>query len=540
MSPQNASPAVNRTATPKVRDLPGCIKFILLFFLLILLIAEIYAGEFRGFPDLGWIIWSIFLLKLLLIVLLVWLIWVQRTLNGKITSPVAGECATEEIDIVNAIQFIRVKGTASGTVFGHYTLALSGPYPYTVLYPAGGGTVPVNNGELGRIDTTALSKGDYIITLTVFPIGAGSPITDTVTFTLLKVAVYITHVGGVPAVPNWFDPGAELVVGTHTVSLGGGLHVVGSAYVYTCVDRKVERYEIRYARVAAPGPEPAEPLLDAPIPADWPAGNLIHPPVVYDPSKYWSWTEIGPAPMDLIKNWITQHFGAPSPGGADYPCLATAAWNSVATSGSLRGGRYVLLLIVTDTQGHRFYDSQRIWLDNWPVQCTVTKLQRFDNGVWNDLPDCTDILMSWKKLRIIGVAWDALIDSAWSATAPNDNFDSYALAYAKEFVGGSVTIATGTSRVPAALTFPGPTFMPTPADADELAVWDLTTLDAGPSPTGKCEAPLPPGSEHKLWRNCACTYNLMMGASDKTVEEGASSVHHPSIPPIPLKIINDL
>lgn len=543
MENPNVRQPVNERPQRKVKDLPGCIKYILLLFLILLLLAEIYSGEFRRFPDVSWVIWIVLLIKLLLIALLIWLIKVQRTLNGAITAPAAGECATEEIDTIAGIQFIRVKGTASGTVFGHYTLALSGPFPYTVIYPAGGGTVPVNNGELGKIDTTALDNGDYTITLTVFPIGAGAPINRTVTFTLLKIAVYITRAAGVPAVPNWYDQAAELVSGMHKVSIGGGIHLEGSAFVYTCLDRKIERYEIRYARVAGGAAVPLQPAIDAVIPADWPAGNLVHPPTVYDPSKYWPWTKVGPLPTNLLYDWITQHYGAPSPGGVDYPCLDPRAWNSPAVSPDLehQGGRYSLLLIVTDTQAHRYYDVQHIWLDNWQVQCNIVKFQKPSNGGWIDIPPCTDLLLSWKKLRIVGIAWDALIDKDWGVPgpAPNDNFANYSLSYQKQFVGGGVTIISSTSRVPAAMTFPGPTFMPVPADADVLAEWDLLTLDAGPSPTGKCDAPLPGGSEHKLYRGCACTYIMSLGVNDKTVEEGATSVHHPSLNR-PIKLINDL
>jgi len=551
MATQNPASTKQPSREPsrgKVQDLPGCIKYILLVFVILLFLAELYSGEFRSFPDLSWVIWIVLLIKLALIALLLWLIKVQKTLKCKITNPIADECVTEEIDTVNAIQFISVKGTASGSVFGHYTLAISGAYPYNVIYPAGGGTVPVNNGDLGKIDTTALFDGDYTITLTVFPIGAGSPKICTVKFTLLKIAVYITNAAGVLTVPNAFDETAEFVQGAHVVSIGGSIHLDGAAYVYACTDRKIERYEIRYSRVIAPGPGPVQPAFDVPIPADWPAGNLIHPPLVYDASKYWNWTRVGPAPMNLVNDWTTLHLGAPSPGGADYPCLSHTAWNSFATTGADHGGRYHLLLIVTDTQAHRYYDLQRIWVDNWQVQCYILKLQRPGDPnasppepSWVDLPPCTDIHMKWKKLRIWGVAWDALIDSAWPATAPNDNFLDYSVSYAKEFVPGSVAIVNSTNRVPSGLIFPGPTFMPTPADADELAIWDLTTLDEGvPPPTGDCDDPLPAGHEHNLWRGCACTYNLDIGANDATKEEGASSIHHPSPPSIPIKIINDL
>jgi hypothetical protein len=556
MANQDVRQPARENPPRKVQDLPGCIKYILLLFLVLLLLAEIYSGEFRRFPDMTPLIWIVLLIKLLLIALLIWLIKVQRTLNCAITAPAADECATEEIDTVNGIQFIRVKGTASGTVFGHYTLAISGAYPYTVNYPAGGGTVAVNNGELGKIDTTALDNGDYTITLTVFPIGAGAPQTCTVKFTLLKIAVYITRAAGVPAVPNWFEQDAEFVSDMHIVSIGGSIHLDGSAYVYTCVDRKIERYEIRYARVTAPGPGPSQPAFDAAIPADWPAGNQVHAPLVYDPTKYWPWTKVGPAPMNLINDWITQHFGAPSPLGTDYPCLAPTSWNSfgVIPDPAHQGGRYSLLLIVTDTLGHRYYDIQRIWLDNWPVKCKILKFQRPDTtpgappNSWVDLPTCTDILMSWKKLRIIGLAWDALIDNAWPTAAPNDNFDQYSLSYEKQFsptppdaipVGPTpdYLALAANRRVPDTLApLPGP--MAEDVNADLLVEWDLTTLDAGPL-LGEDTCETAPDVGNKLYRKCACTYTLRLGVNDKTVEEGASFTHHPSTSK-PIKIINDL
>lgn len=536
----------------RARDLPGCIKYVLLLFLVLLVLAEIYSGEFRKLGDGNWVAWLILLLKLLLIAVLLWLIKVQKDLKCQITSPATDECVAEEIDTVAGIQFITVKGTAGGSVFGHYTLSISGPYPYSVTYPPGGGAVPVNNGLLGEIDTTALDHGDYTITLTVFPVGAGSPKTCTVKFTLLKVAVYITRMAGVSALPSCFDETAELVSGMHVVSVGGGFHLDGSAYVFECSGRKIERYELRYTRVVAPGPGPLQPATDAAIPADWPVGNQLHTPLVYDPSKYWPWTEVGEIPANLINDWGTIHVGAPSPGGTDYPILAPTSWNSYLATGSPGGGRYSVLLIVDDTAGHRYYDLQRSWLDNWPVVCQIVKFQKPGTtpGTWVDIPACTDILMSWKKLRIIGLAWDALIDKDYAATAPNDNFDQYGLSYEKEFVftSDSIPIAAtadhpllaATRRVPDTLTIvPGP--LPTAADADLLVEWDLTTLDAGPSPSGKCDAPLPAGSENKLYRSCACTYTLSLGVSDKTVTEsvGDYNLHHPGTS-LPIKIINDL
>ena len=83
----------------RVQDLPGCIKYVLLFFLVLLLLAELFAGEYRPifsreFNRVGGLVWIILLIKLLLIALLIWLIRVQRQLNCTLTGP--SGCAIAE------------------------------------------------------------------------------------------------------------------------------------------------------------------------------------------------------------------------------------------------------------------------------------------------------------------------------------------------------------------------------------------------------------------------------------------------------------
>ena len=208
------------------------------------------------------------------------------------------------------------------------------------------------------------------------------------------------------------------------------------------------------------------------------------------------------------------------------------------------GGKYSLLLITEDTASHRYFDLQKTWLDNWPVVAEFVKFQRPGPtpGSWIDIPSCTDILISWTTLRIIGLAWDALIDPAFPvATEPNDNFDNYALNYSKQFVAGAVAIAVPTPnvRVPNNLSpVPGP--LPTPADADVLAEWDLTGLDAGnPATPGDCSNPS--GSPHSLYRGCECTFLLTLRVNDTTITQTGSeyNIHHP-FRQESLKIINDL
>jgi hypothetical protein len=529
------SSAAERSSKSK-QDLPGCIKYILLLFLLILFFAEWGAGEYSRLAEASLLTWIILLVKLALIAGLIGLIRVQKDLKCNISAPAAGACVPEQTDTTSGFQYITVNGTASGGVFGHYTLAISGPYPYTVIYPPGGGGVPVVGGKLGEINTTALSDGSYTITLTVFPAGAGTPKVCTKTFNLLKVAVFITEVADVAPVPNFLDETAELVVGAHIVSVGGVLDLTGTAYVYGCLE--VASVEVLYSRVAFPGPGPSQPAFDAALPPAWPPGNTLNPPLVYDPSKYYPWTRIGELPAELLNDWSTCVLF-----GTTYPALAPVPWDSYTTTGGVNsGGRYFLLLVVTDTATptpNTYYDLQRTWVDNWAVVCQIVKFQIFNGTAWVDLPPCTDLLLSYGTIRIVGLAWDALIDSAWPATAPNDNFNQYSLAYLKQFSGAwsSIAIATPNVRVPNSLAFVPPAH-PDAGDAGVLAEWDLTTLDAGVS-TGDCNTPPPPTNQ--LYRGCSCTYTLQLGVSDNTVTNTASDedLHNPTME-IPIKIVNDL
>jgi hypothetical protein len=284
----------------------------------------------------------------------------------------------------------------------------------------------------------------------------------------------------------------------------------------------------------------------------WPTANVNS--VVYsdDPTKYNPGTRVGIMPNNLINSWSSIHLGAPPPGGTDYKILAHSTWNSRLVTESpagKHGGRFTVLLYVLDTAGHRYYDLQRVWLDNWTVLCKIVKFQKPGTlpNTWDDIPACTDILLSWQKLRIIGLAWDALADDAFPATTPNDNFNAYSLSYLKEFV---VTPAVNIPIVPTAdhpalapnVRVPNTlAIIPVDADADLLVEWDLTTLDAGPLPGGgHCDTtPLPAGQENRLYRGCACTYTLYLGVSDNTVTESDWGTHNPTTNQ-PIKIINDL
>ena len=515
-----------------VQDVPGCIKYIILLFLLLLLAGEIASGEFRRFPDWSSITWIIVLLKLLLIALVLSLIKVQRNLRCQITDPTG--CVEESVDTVAGKLFVTVKGSAGGIVFGHYTLEINSSNPYSVTYPGGAssGTAPVTNGELGKIDTTSLDGGNYTISLRVYPIGAGTPKICTRAFSLIKILVYMKRVGNVaamipPANPNFYDETAELRTGAgDIVSVGGNITIKGAAKIYGCIDRKIKRYDIRYKKVTAPGGEPAQPATDAPPPA-W---TVIPPlPLEYTlPAQYAWWTEIGPA-QDLINTWATVTIF-----GSTYYYLSATNW------GSSDSGRFSLLEVAEDTAGHHYFDIQHIWLDNFPIIAEIVKFQRkIENpsppplDLWADIPACTDLLLSFGTIRVVGLAWDPVIDTAWwPPVSPNNNFGHYELGFWKQFSPVQSSLANSTNRVPALPALP-PVPTPTVADAAELALWDLTQLDAGAA------IPSPVAPENKIPRGGSCTYTLQLFVTDTTAVNDGGTTHH-LYRQVPVKIINDL
>jgi hypothetical protein len=504
----------------KVRDLPGCIKYILLVLLLLLLLAEIASGEFRRFPDWSWIIWSIVLLKLLLIALLIWLIKVQRELKCEVTAP--KNCIKEESDIALGKVFVRVKGTASGWVFGHYTLEVTQngdpPIPGIVTYPPGGGGVPVVNGELGQINTASLIDGAYTVTLRVFPSGGGAPKICSSTFNLLKVLVLMTQVGKVPAIsmapvadnPNPFDQAAELrkefaaLPPPHDyrlVAVGGLMSIDGTAYIYGCSGRKITKYEIRYARVLAPGGEPPQPPVLAAIPATWPLANRFQLLEYTIPDHYMPWTRLGLAPRNLINSWDSVTFL-----GTTYFILKEGKWSS----GSAGSGRFSLLLTAEDSIGAIFHDIQHIWLDNEPVFGQIT-------GIENVKP-CAELTLSQfvgVGMNVLGIAWDRLIDAAFPDISPNDNFDKYRLTLFKQG-GGSHAVGDFTSRVIVPFRKTGAD--PTPAEAGVLANFDIVAvIDAGAA-----------GSDPdvSIPRNTGCAYYFQLEVWDNARLNDDSTTHY--------------
>ncbi|UCB51591.1 MAG: hypothetical protein JSV10_06235, partial [Candidatus Zixiibacteriota bacterium] len=333
--------------------------------------------------------------------------------------------------------------------------------------------------------------------------------------------VYISRVGQIQVIsqspipnnPNPFDEQAELYKDFaasppphdyRLVSVGGGLTIHGAAYIYECPGRKVSRYEIRYARIAAPGPEPAQPATDAPVPATWPGAQKAVELVYSSADHYKPWTRVGLAPRELTNTFTTFTIF-----GNTYQKLKPFAWGS----GNLNG-RYSLLLIAEDTAGHRYYDIQHVWIDNKDIIGRITEVEGVAPCAVIHLKDFVG-----SGINIKGLAWDPLIDEAFDHNlVPNDNFGGYDLKIFKQGVSTPYLIATSNARVPAAKT--GPPGFPASADAGLLSTFDIATvLDEGnPTPVQPPEIRIPRGE--------GCAYYLRLYVWDKTRLNDDSSIHH--------------
>lgn len=524
-------------------DLPHIIKWIILIILLLLLAVQLWSGELDKLARADTYSWVILSIKVLLILIVIYLMRVQRCLKCKITEPEG--CAAEEKDPVKGILYINVKGTAGGAYFSHYTLELiygGNPVTTDVYYPGGGGSgsSPVTNGQLGIIDTTSLTDGAFEVVLSVYSLGSGSPKVCKAALTLLKAIVYISRVAGYPALsdipvpgnPNPFDPGAEICRDSAPdfprLSFGGSMEVHGAAYIFECPGRKISKYAIRYAHVLSPGGEPAQPAPDAPVPVAF-SGMMTPLPLEYlTADHYQPWNRVGPAPMNLINSWKSVTIGS-----STYPKLKSGSWNS----GLAGNGRYSLLLTAEDTAGHLTHDIQHVWLDNHPIKGKIVKFQWYNDksGSWEDLPKCKDLSMKkYGKIRIVGLAWDPVIDENWwPAAAPNDNFEYYNLLFHKQFGAWQSLTPNIQKRVPELPASP-PVAVPTDADAGELAVWDITSLDAGPAPH-----PYVAPADPLLYRGESCTYTLRLYVKDSSVVN-QSAQGHEAWDFESVKIINDL
>ena len=263
----------------------------------------------------------------------------------------------------------------------------------------------------------------------------------------------------------------------------------------------------------------------------------------------------------MADSFLLNTWGTCTIGTTTYPALEGQYWQSRNITGDYAdGGKHVkLLLATTDSSGKTYYDSQKAWIDNHHVRAYIYSFKRFNPAIsdWEMVKPCDDLLMSWGTIRIIGIAWDALIDPDYPDTlVPNDNFDRYDLSYRKQFfLGTPPTIAvspiadrpllSNIARVPHPSLFPlNSAAIPKEKDADVLAEWDLGSLDAGADPNAGSEDPerpacsVPTGNPNALYRGCACTYIISLSVHDNTSSD-EYFVHHPTHDQS-LKVVNDV
>lgn len=496
------------------------------------------------------------ILLALLVLLIIWLILRQRhvvMLRCRLTAPVG--CVHGDASILPGKILEPVVGSAWGFGFSHYLLEVRDPggdlLPGVVLYPDSGGNPDpaatqgnhaVNPGTLGWVDLAQaaadagidlLTSTTFTITLRVFGVDGSelSPPCQT-TYQLSIYEAYIQRVS-TPWSVNFADPDEPLRAGNNAASelatVGGNLHVRGAANVFGCGGEKIREYTLW----AIPDPtfsEPQPPPLTSVTPGvTW--VQLTH-------------IEFGPQTIDGNNFTADQVRALNELDGNPVPDVLTNAWGvglechcvlfptpvcscvkvprlwpkAVASHSALGTGKFTFLLQVIDTLGNAFYDVQRVWVDNEPIEAAIEGIA--------GLAPCTDLYTkdaggAFRTVDVEGTAWDELIVAGDLTQPTSDNFDRFELSFQKQGASGEVPLVNSNLPVPA---------RPNPVGVDVLGQWDLQWLDAATNPQGlAADQLLAPGE--------ACSYDLILRVWDKTVVN-ESTVHHSGKLTFPIKVIN--
>jgi hypothetical protein len=489
---------------------------------------------------------------------------------------------------------LQIEGTASGGFFDHYTLewrkvqgqGCSDDSDWSstgIVYPGGGGSVPVFGGVLGWINTTVLSASSYEIRLCVYSSAPGAPSCCCIQFSLFKVLVWIDHVAEAPIFPtDPFNPNAVISDGAgNIVPVGCCINVRGSAFVGDCNNRKIKCFDLRWGIGDLPGPDEA-----GFNPADY-AGSLLVPfgPVCYtdaDPAieakkrAQWNWVIGGQLTTTLVDNvdipslglfdlWKRHDFCFNS---AVHLPLGVTAGGCPDPHHRCRSGKYTLLLDVWDTLNNHYYDTQRVLFDNKGMQDN----KHAEFAGLQGLPACTDLHLTdgsifvppgapcgvaW-PVNLMGVAYDEYIDET-DLIYPSDNFDFYSLWITRQ---GGLTLSVpitpdlvtfgpdplrGTSRVgdpgdrceplPAAMGCPPPPAPPAKFFG-LLTVLDLRVFDVVCAASVLAPYVIPVG--FPLERGTCCGYTFQLYARDKTRSSSPVPCHEAWSAPWAVCICNDL
>jgi hypothetical protein len=527
-----------------------------------------------------------------------------QPLRCELTDP--DGCVQERPGLVKEAVAVEIKGTAAGAFFDHYTLEWRQAHPTTepcdnqdkdwqngstklIHYPGGGssGTVPVVNGTLGWLDTTDLQTGFYEIRVCVYSSLPETPRTCCChVFQLFKALVWIDRVADLPGAmvktpPGWFDqslPPQSPIVDTagNTVSVGGCVSVIGTAWVGDCPDRKIKCVDLRAAVGWLPGT--AEPGFAATLPLY--TTPMLPAPICYTDAvplveikKRASWNQLFERP--LTARWVPTVI---PPFDTQF-CLQRYCFNSADllppcpdAQHDCHSGKYTILLDVTDTMDNHYYDTQQVWFDNKYMYANVHVA--FDG--FAGLAACADLHLGpdsrfvppgapcgipWPA-NLLGVAYDEYIDPA-DLSSPSDNFDYYSLSVTKQ---GGITYSVpitpalgppaygpdpfkGTQRVGDPGTrceilnpIPGcpPPLVParTPGLLTKLDMRIFDAVCAASIPVGD---PSRPPAGFPLKRGECCGYSFQLYAQDRTWSDGwAGGFHHNWSSPWAICICNDL
>jgi hypothetical protein len=472
-----------------------------------------------------------------------------RPLTCQLTGP--DGCVAEQVNTSIPALVVPITGTAAGVGFVRYVLewSLNGivwhasNFVYPPVPPGNSvqGNIPVIGGLLAFLDTTLLNAGLYFLRMTVYGISQATQPCGPITFQVFKKDVRITGVdGNFTLDTNPFDPAARFMdnvpalctrpAGAFEASFGTCVSVWGSAYIAGCDDnQKIKSYTLDYK----PGYE-----------TDCTTGGWTNfwPTVTFDTAA-----KLRAINMRTDTSVLTANWGPDCLVPVMFPpwCLLSdpqallypSSWTT-NIGGCQLSGLFTLRLVVADTLGNTYCDTQRIWLDNKPI----TALIRIDA-----VPKCADLFVSnfakppdctvpW-PLPVSGIAYDEYIDdTAMVHPRPDDNFDYYVVSVEKQ---GGPTISApipgpggacffGTTRVGDPGTRCGVPTVPTVIGT--LCSFDLRAVDP------ICKPPGVP-NDFTIPRGECCVYIFHLTVYDRTARACGSNW---ATADWPVKICNDL
>jgi hypothetical protein len=537
-------------------------EFVIKIIIAVLVILWFFRNFLNG-REQNWIAWLIFILILIFII---WLILRQRHfiyLHCALTSP--DGCTEGHTDIIAGRRLEPVLGSAYGLGFSHYIIEVRDPganlLSNVVIYANGGGSPDLSliQGSFAKVSTTLgwidvekaamdagillLSSTTFNVKLRVFGVDGSEKLPNCETNFSIEVNEVFIKQAGAASSNVYTDPNEPLKTGgpaSPLSTIGGGISVRGSANIYGCTDEKIAEYSVwmikddKFTFV-----QPATNTSVVPNPATWilVANIKFNGGTGFTPDQ-----ERGYNPLtgDPIPNFLTNTWGTRTECitffGSTFcwtvPTLNPFYYNTGALpklypvhegNGT---GKFTILLQVIDTDGNRYYDIQRAWVDNEPIHAAITGIA--------GLSPCTDLFTKnaagFKTVQITGTAWDQLIDLG-DGTAANpidltkptsDNFNEYLVYFNKQgAASGWQLLKSSTDPVPA---------RPNPVGVGVLSDWKLQTIDKATNPDNRpADQLLDPGE--------SCSYDILLGVNDKTIVSESTN-HNSGWITFPIKIVN--